>query len=172
MHHHEPIRRVNWPCLVLAVTASALVTAGIVVLVILSGPQYPNLFPIFLFVFFFALIPGLVIGVPAIAHFIRKGLFTWWSAAGAGAVAAAAPGLVYVTLVANCRTNGVIAGIAMCAEGVRTADAWLYSAVLLGGMMAVGAAAGISGYFTYAGLIGRLPERRGSHRLFSDPPLQ
>lgn len=172
MHHHEPIRRVNWPSLVLAVTAAALVTAGVVVLVVLGGPQYPNLFPIFLFVFFFALIPGIVIGVPAIAHFIRKGLFTWWSAAGAGAAASTAPGIIYLAVVANCRVNGVIAGIIMCTDGSRTATAWALSLALLAGLMVVGAFAGIAGYLTYAGLLWRFPERRRSRRLFSDPPIQ
>ncbi len=70
----------------------------------------------------------------------------------AGAFAAVLPGATYVLLVANCRANAVIAGIAMCADGTRTAAAWGWGAALIAGLLAIGAAEGLVGYGVYRGL--------------------
>lgn len=146
-------RQVNKWALIAAIVAAALATAGAVV-AILTNPDYPGTRTIFIFVFLYALIPGLIAGIPILGYMIGHDEFRWWTAALGGALAAAVPGILFLVLIANCRNNGVVLGIETCTDGVRNGEAWKLSAMLIGGMMGIGASAGVIGFTVYRLLAG------------------
>ncbi|MCC6918484.1 MAG: hypothetical protein IT548_04735 [Alphaproteobacteria bacterium] len=129
-------------------TAAALATAGIVVL-ILTSPLAGSAPSTFLFAFTYSWLAGLVVGWHPLSRMARRGTLNGLTAATAGAMAAAFPGLLFLLLIANCTSNGAVWGIAMCVDGVRTETAWLYSAGLLAGLGALGAVAGLAGFGIY-----------------------
>ena len=145
---HAPI---DWFSLFCGLIAAALATAAMAVLV-MTGPGHVSAATVFLFAFGYALVAALAIGLPALGRLIRRRALNWKTAAMAGAFSAALPGATFVLLVANCRLNAVVVGIEMCAEGVRTAAAWGWSAALVVALMAGGAVAGLVGYGVYRGL--------------------
>ena len=129
-------------------TAAALATAGIVVL-ILTNPLAGSAPSTCLFAFTYSWLAGLIVGWHPLSRMARRGTLTGLAAAAAGAMAAGFPGLLFLLLIANCGSNGTVWGIAMCVDGGRTATAWLYSAGLLAGLAALGAVAGLAGFAVY-----------------------
>jgi hypothetical protein len=129
-------------------TAAALATAGAVVL-ILTSPLAGSAPSTFLFAFTYSWVAGLVVGWHPLSRMAKRGTLGWLSTAGAGAMAALFPGLLFLVLIANCKNNEVVWGITMCIDGVRSGTAWLYSAGLLAGLGALGAAAGLAGFAIY-----------------------
>lgn len=129
-------------------TAAALATAGAVVL-ILTNPLAGSAPSTFLFAFTYSWLAGLVVGWHPLSRMAKRGSLGWLTSAGAGALAAAFPGLLFLLLIANCKDNAVVWGVTMCVDGVRTGTAWVYSAGLLGGLGALGAMAGLAGFAIY-----------------------
>lgn len=141
-------RPVSRRALIAAIIAAALVTAGLVT-EILTFPHYSGFLLVFAFVFLYALIPGLALGIPILGYVISHDEFRWWTAALGGALAAAVPGLIFLALIANCANNATALGIETCTDGVRNDAAWKLSAALLGGLAGIGAGAGVMGYLVY-----------------------
>lgn len=149
--HHLPHARIDWISLCCGLTVAALMTAaGCVAL--MTGFAHRSTPTVFAFAFGYAFLAALAIGLPALSRLIRRRALNWKTAGMAGAFSAGLPGLTFILLIANCRTNAVVAGITMCADGARTLAAWGWSAVLLAALMAGGAAAGLIGYLVYRGM--------------------
>lgn len=149
--HHLPHARIDWISLFCGLTVAALMTAmGCVAL--MSGFSHRSAPTVFAFAFGYAFVAALAIGLPALSRLIRRRALNWKTAAMAGAISSGLPGLTFVALIANCRTNSVVVGIAMCADGARTLAAWGWSAALIAALMAGGAAAGLTGYAVYRGM--------------------
>ena len=141
-------RPVSRRALVAAIIAAALVTAGLVGEILL-WPHFRGFPMIFGFVFLYALIPGLILGVPILGYAISHDEFRWWTAAIGGALAGMAPGLIFLTLIANCTHNAVVLGVAVCTDGARNGEGWKLSGLLLAGVAGIGAGSGIMGYLVY-----------------------
>jgi hypothetical protein len=145
--------RVSWFSLFAGLLAAALATAAVVVYA-QRGWGHASAGPVFLFAFSYAFLAGLVVGLPLLSGMVRRGSLTALTAAGAGAGAAAFPGLLFLLLIASCANNGVILGLTMCTDGARSATGWAMSAALLGALGAMGGAAGLLGYGVYRGFRG------------------
>ncbi|MBL9011096.1 MAG: hypothetical protein JNL56_07960 [Alphaproteobacteria bacterium] len=141
--------RVSWFSLFAGLLAAALATAAAVVYT-QRGWGHASAGPVFLFAFAYAFAAGLVIGLPVLGRMVKRGRLNGRTAAYAGAIAAAFPGLVFVLFVASCANNGVVMGIAACTEGVRNLAGWGFSAALVAALAAMGAAAGLVGFLVYA----------------------
>lgn len=146
-------RPVSRRALVAAIIAAALVTAALVCEILL-WPHFRGFAMIFGFVFLYALIPGLILGVPILGYAISHDEFRWWTAAIGGALAATAPGIIFLVFIANCTHNAVVLGVEVCTDGARNAEAWKLSALLLAGLAGIGAGAGVMGYLVYRLLAG------------------
>jgi hypothetical protein len=129
-------------------TAAALATAGAVVL-ILTSPLAGSAPSTFLFAFTYSWLAGLVVGWHPLSRMAKRGTLGWLTSAGAGAMAAAFPGVLFLLLIANCKNNGEVWGVTMCIDGVRIGTAWFYSGGLLVGLAGLGAAAGLAGFAVY-----------------------
>ena len=141
--------RVSWFSLFAGLLAAALATAAVVVYT-QRGWGHASAGPVFLFAFAYAFAAGLVIGLPVLGRMVKRGRLNGRTAACAGAIAAAFPGLVFVLFVASCAHHGVVMGIAACTEGVRNLAGWGFSAALVAALAAMGAAAGLVGFLVYA----------------------
>lgn len=141
-------RSVNRYALVVAIFAAALMTAGIVTF-LMTRSNYPNIELIFLFAFLYALVPGLIGGVPILGYMITHDEFRWWTALFGGSIAATLPGLMFLLLIANCQNNGTVLGMTTCTQGAWNQTAYELSGILLGGLAALGGAAGLTGFIFY-----------------------
>ena len=151
MSLHLPHAPIDWFSLFCGLTAAALTTAGLAVLV-MTDPGHRSAPTVFLFTFGYAFLAALAIGLPALGRLIRRRALNWKTAAMAGAFSSGLPGLTFILRIANCRTNAVVAGVTMCVEGSRTLASWGWSAALMAALMAGGALAGLVGYGVYRGL--------------------
>jgi len=146
--HQLPHARIDWISLFFGLTAAAAMT-GFACVALMTGFTHKSSLTVFLVAFAYAFLAALAVGLPALGRLIRRRALNWKTAAMAGAFAAGLPGLTFVLLIANCSTNGVVAGTEMCDGDNRTVAAWAWSAVLLAGLTAGGALEGLVGYGVY-----------------------
>ena len=142
--------RVSWFSLFAGLLAASLATAAVVVYA-QRGWGQPSAAPVFLFSFAYAFVTGILIGLPLLGRMVRKRALNWRTAAAAGGATAAFPGLLFLVFVASCATNASFMGVTTCTDGVRNLTGWALSAALLAALGAMGAAAGLIGYFVYRG---------------------
>lgn len=142
--------RVSWFSLFAGLLAASLATAAIVVYA-QRGWGHASAGPVFLFSFAYSFATGIVIGLPLLGRMVRRRRLNWATAARAGAVTAAFPGLLFLIFIASCANNGVVFGFTACTDGVRNLTGWGLSLALLAGLGAMGAGAGLLGFAVYAG---------------------